>query len=95
MIFGEENSENRGHSKNINRQRRDEMILNMVDSWDKSVFFNISYVATNMDNVSYSGTLKFYCHIVDTCDGSYACVNYSNISNWIETKPYILKENNK
>ena len=52
-------------------------------------------MVTNMGNVSYSGMLKFYCHIVDNCDGSYAGVNYSNISNWIETKPYILKENNK
>lgn len=96
LIFGSETTDKKGHPRVINKEKRNDMLYSMIDSFgEKHVFFNINYVATNMDNVSYSGTIKFYCDVIKKNEMEYICDNYSNISNWIETKPYILKDDNK
>lgn len=92
LTFGSEVKDKGINKFEVNTRKRDEMIKSLIVSkYPKHAFFNIDYVATNMNNVSYSGTLKFYCNVWSSYFSEYKCNKYSNVSNWIKTQPHIIK----
>lgn len=70
---------------NNNSIIKKELLNDLQKENNKVVFFNINYSVTNINNVSYSAELKFFCRtqVVD----STKCVvdKIENVSNWIET----------